>query len=163
MPVVFPWRRAGVVLAVCLLCVLAMRLEALAQATPIQISVGETTTFELDGNPSTGYSWVLADAHSSSVTVDMLGYAKPQLKPGERSLLGAPQKFQVLVTGVEAGNSHLVFHYVKAGEATPARTAAFDIEVLGSAPERDALNDEGRDLFSDPAETQDGGGSPDPF
>lgn len=105
---------------------------ALAQDVPVQVSVGDSATLQLDGNPSTGYSWVLASS-PKIVTVDLLGYAKRELAPGERPVLGAPQKFQVLVTGVAPGSATLVFQYVKAGGA-PAKTQEFAVEVVGEAP-----------------------------
>jgi predicted secreted protein len=157
----------GASLAVAVAGLLVIRHEALAQATPIQITVGDTTTLQLDGNSSTGYSWVLQDssrAYFAFVAVDVLGYAKPEIKPGERPLLGAAQKFQVLVTGIEAGHADLVFNYLKAGEKTPARTVAFAVEVLDDGtPERDARDTPRDDLFSNPGDEQDGGGNPDRF
>ena len=158
-------RCVGALLAVGLAGLMLIRHEARAQATPIQLTEGETTTLQLDGNPSTGYTWVLQDGRSASafVTVDLLGYAKPELKPGERPVLGAPQKFQVLVTGIEAGQTTLLFNYVRGGDPKPARTAEFAVEVLGNAaPERDAMGDS-RDLFPNPNDDEDGGGNPNPY
>jgi hypothetical protein len=161
------WRCVGALLAVGVLGVIVIRHEALAQVTPIQITVGDTVTLQLDGNPSTGYSWVLQDApreYFAFVSVDVLGYAKPALKPGERPVLGAAQKFQVLVTGIDAGHANLVFNYLKAGDPTPARTAEFAIEVLDDGTlERDASDSPRRDLFPNPSDEQDGGGNPIPF
>lgn len=167
MPVSALWRSLLALLAAGAFGALVIRHEAHAQTTPVQISVGETTTLQLDGNPSSGYAWVLQDApreYFAFVSVDVLGYAKPALKPGERPVLGAPQKFQVLVTGIDAGQANLVFAYLKAGDPTPARTAEFAIEVLDDGTlERDASDSPGRDLFSNPLDEQDGGGNPVPF
>lgn len=147
---------------------------ALAQATPIQLTAGESTTLVLDGNPSTGYTWALDGAVPKDVvTVDVLGYASPELKPGERPKLGAPQKFQVIVTGVNAGHADLVFRYVKAGTPQPARTQGFAIEVLEAAgdaaqkpgpeptpdPTADRPEDTRNDMFADPDSEEDGGGT----
>lgn len=126
---------------------------ALAQDTPVQVSVGDSATLQLDGNPSTGYSWILVGT-PKIVTVDLLGYAKRELAPGERPVLGAPQKFQVLVTGVAPGSATLVFQYVKAGGA-PAKTQEYAVEVVGNAPsaqpEEDAA-DPPQDEMKDPGE-----------
>lgn len=140
--------------------------RALAEDIPVQITVGDTATLQLDGNPSAGYRWVLNEPPPAGiVTVDMLGYATPELKPGERPLLGAPQKFQVLLTARDEGRAYLVFDYVKAGEASPAKTQAYKIEVLADASVTDNFSGDGsprsmsRDLFQDPDDEQDGGGN----
>lgn len=143
------------------------RYEALAQVAPIQITAGDTVTLELDGNPSTGYTWVLQSGqeHLSLITVQSLGYVKPASKPGTRPVLGAPQKFQVLVTALSAGQARLVFDYVKAGEAKPARTAEFAIEILDDAAsaQPDASDAERRDLFPDADDEVDAGGDPEAY
>ncbi|HEX2842453.1 protease inhibitor I42 family protein [Hyphomicrobium sp.] len=126
---------------------------AVDQQIPVQVSVGDSVTLQLDGNPSTGYSWVLVGT-PKIVAVDLLGYAKRELAPGERPVLGAPQKMQVLVTGVTPGSASLVFHYVKAG-AAPAKTQEYAVEVVGDAPsaqpQEDAA-DPSRDEMKDPGE-----------
>jgi inhibitor of cysteine peptidase len=104
----------------------------------LQVSVGASATLELDGNPSTGYSWVLdtgASANAELVTVADQGYAAAAAEPGKRPVLGAPKKQKFEVTGVAAGEAKLVFNYVKAGEDAPAKTAEYVVEVIGSDPE----------------------------
>jgi predicted secreted protein len=131
---------------------------ALAQATPIQITAGDTATLELDGNPSTGYAWVLQEPSSDYehvVGVEVLGYTKAKPKPGERPVLGAPQKFQVLLTGIAAGRVGLVFNYMKGGTPAPAKTQEFAVEVLdngapGQAPGGASGEDSSQDLFANP-------------
>jgi len=155
------------VLAVAAVAAVVMADDVLAQAEPIQITEGDTTTLQLDGNPSTGYSWVLQEEprdYSQFVSIDVLGYSKPEPKPGERPLLGAPKKFQVLVTGIAAGRAVLVFNYVKAGTPAPAKTQQFTIEVLDRASGGGAAgssdDDSRRDLFAKPdGDEQDGGGN----
>jgi predicted secreted protein len=107
---------------------------ALAQSEPRQVQVNESITVELDGNPSTGYHWELDDGASEDsnlVKVEDLGYAKRELKPGERPLLGAPSKYQFRVTGLEAGNVKLVFLYVKGKDTPPGKTQEIAVEVIG--------------------------------
>jgi predicted secreted protein len=160
-------RSIAAVLAVTAVAAIVIADEVLAQAGPIQITEGDTTTLQLDGNPSTGYSWVLQDeprAYSQFVSVEVLGYSKPEPKPGERPLLGAPKKFQVLVTGTAAGRAVLVFNYVKAGTPAPAKTQQFTIEVLdrasGGGASGASEEDSRRDLFAKPdGDEQDGGGN----
>jgi predicted secreted protein len=159
---------------------LAVPQTVLAQATPIQITVGETATLQLDGNPSTGYTWALDDvpaAYSNTVSVDVRGYGARDLKPGERPLLGAAQKFRVLLTGIAPGRASLVFKYVKGDTAAPATTKEFAVEVLDAAPKAapqevqeepiddptsDRPADSRDDLFADPQDNDDAGGNDDP-
>ena len=54
---------------------------------------------------------------------------------GARPVLGAPKKQKFEVTGVAAGEAKLVFNYVKSGDAAPAKTAEYVVEVIGSDPE----------------------------
>lgn len=100
----------------------------------LTVQVNESTTVELDGNPSTGYRWQLDDGASESanlVQVEDLGYAKRELKPGERPVLGAPSKYQFRVTGLEVGTAKLVFNYVRGQETAPGKTQTVSIEVMG--------------------------------
>jgi len=100
----------------------------------LSVPVSESTTVELDGNPSTGYRWELDDGASEGgelVKVEDLGYAKRELAPGERPLLGAPSKYQFRVTGLEAGSVKLVFNYVRSGDTAPGKTQEVAIEVVG--------------------------------
>ncbi len=101
-----------------------------------QVAVGATTTLELDGNPSTGYRWVLDVAASDNteiVTVEDAGYAKPNAEPGKRPVLGAPSKQRFQVTGVSPGEAMLVFYYVRSGDEAPSKTQEFLVEVIGGS------------------------------
>jgi predicted secreted protein len=137
-------------------CLSGLSYPSFAQDTRLQVSVGDTETVQLDGNPSTGYSWV-ADAVPKIVTVDLLGYAKPELAPGERPKLGAPQKFQALITGVAPGTATLVFKYVKGHGGLPAKTQEVAVEVVGEPPDpapaaHDPLERQPEDAMENPGE-----------
>jgi inhibitor of cysteine peptidase len=100
-----------------------------------QVAVGATTTIEIDGNPSTGYSWSLdagASENADLVTVTDAGYAAAEVEPGKRPVLGAPKKQKFEVTGVAPGEAKLVFGYARAG-GTPEKTQEFVVEVLGAS------------------------------
>jgi predicted secreted protein len=107
---------------------------AMAQSEPQQVQVNESITVELDGNPSTGYRWELDDGASEDsnlVKVEDLGYAKRELKPGERPLLGAPSKYQFRITGLEAGTAKRLFMYVRDKSTPPGKTQEVAVEVIG--------------------------------
>ena len=111
---------------------LAVPGHAANDETP-QVGVGATTTLELDGNPTTGYRWVLdaeASGNADLVAVEDGGYAAPEAEPGKRPVLGAPKKQRFLVTGVAPGEAMLVFRYVRSGDDAPAKTAEFLVEVI---------------------------------
>ncbi len=138
-----------------------------AQATPIQLTVGDTTTLLLDGNPSTGYVWEPENPKDAAGCVSLtdMRHIKKAPAAGERPVLGAPQKFQVLVTGQKPCTATLAFKYVRSGTAEPASRREFAIEVLGDAgnpaageaspdlapdPTSDPVTDGKDDLFADP-------------
>lgn len=74
------------------------------------IRVGNSYEFQLEGNPSTGYSWFFNGSKSSGldvVKIDDLGYGTPA------SLrLGAPAPYRFRLTCLKAGPAELVFDYV---------------------------------------------------
>jgi predicted secreted protein len=157
----------GLVLSAVVFAVLAVPGVAMAEDIPVQLSVGDTATLQLDGSASTGYSWQLkgpASEYRQVLNIQMIGYVKPALAPGERPLMGAPQKFQVVLTGTGAGRAYLVFNYVKTGDPAPAKTQAYKIEVLDDATVTDDEADDGspksmsRDLFPSSEDDRDAGG-----
>lgn len=119
--------------AVMLSFALAVMPLTCARADPLVVQLNEMTTVELDGNPSTGFRWefdATASENANLVGVEDLGYAKRELAPGQRPVLGAPSKYQFRVTGAEVGTAKLVFNYIKGGDA-PAKTQDVSIEVMG--------------------------------
>ncbi len=133
----YAWTRRSILVASVAFAAIRLAfapLGASAQSGPIEVGVGDTATIELDGNPSTGFRWVLDDGASESaglVRVEDLGYVKRELAAGERPVLGAPSKYQFLVTGLEAGSVKLVFTYVRGNDTAPAKTQEVPIEVVG--------------------------------
>lgn len=130
-----------------------------AQAVPIQLTVGDTTTLLLDGTPSTGARWVLEKPAAETarlVAVDVRGYVSKEPQPGERPAVGAQRTFQVLVTGIAPGKGLLAFKSVREGMPTPAARKEFAIEVLDEAVKAPAtddtpvLPDDARDPTSEP-------------
>ncbi len=131
------WTRracAAVRLTIVIVGLMLAPLTGWAQEGPVEVGVGDTAMIELDGNPSTGFRWVLDDAASQApelVRVEDLGYVKRELAAGERPVLGAPSKYQFRVTGLEAGSVKLAFMYVRGNDTAPAKTQEVGIEVVG--------------------------------
>lgn len=79
-------------------------------AAPRAKALGASWEYELEGNPSTGYTWRLDEAASTglaSVEVKALGY-----RENTTGLVGAPAQFVFRFTCVAPGDAHLVFAYV---------------------------------------------------
>lgn len=75
-------------------------------AAPLQ----GTWEFALDGNPSTGYRWMLDEAASDEagfLAVTLVGY-----KPVSTGRLGAPAPFVIRMQCKAEGEARLVFVYV---------------------------------------------------
>lgn len=72
--------------------------------------LGSSWEVEIEGNPSTGYRWLLDEARSTglaSVEVKALGY-----RDSATDLLGAPALYVFRLTCLAPGEAHLVFAYV---------------------------------------------------
>lgn len=96
------------------LAFLAMSLAgSLAEArTARDLRLGNSFEFQLEGNPSTGYKWVLNETTSSGldlVQVESLGYGPSDGKPG---MVGAPAPFKFRITCIKAGFADLFFDYI---------------------------------------------------
>lgn len=77
------------------------------------VKIGDTVTFELAGNPSTGYRWNLKEPKSTgldAVRVKAVGYKSTA--SGGRVVVGAPAPFLFQITCVKAGSAQLFFEYV---------------------------------------------------
>lgn len=103
----------------------------------LQVLVGASTTVELDGNPSTGYSWVLDESGSTNAELvrvdDLRSEAAAPAEPGKRPVLGAPKTQRFQVTGVVPGEATLKFDYVRGGQAEPAKSVEVVVEVIGGS------------------------------
>lgn len=87
------------------------------------LHVGETWTFELEGNPSTGYQWRVNKAASSGlglIRLDSVGYTADRKTKPERVGVSAPFKFRV--TGLKPGRARLVLDYSRPWERKPPNT-----------------------------------------
>lgn len=73
-------------------------------------ALGVSRDVEIEGNPSTGYSWTLDEAASTGLAgleIESLGY-----RANTTGLVGAPAPFVFRVTCRAPGEAHLVFAYV---------------------------------------------------
>lgn len=126
------WARAGLVAVAAMVAVTSVLPVLAANDEMAQVLIGATTTVQLDGNPSTGYSWSYDAAASEGadlVSVEDAGSSGPALEPGQRPVLGAPKKQSFRVTGVAEGAAKLVFRYARAG-GEAEKTQEIVVEVI---------------------------------
>ena len=84
----------------------------------------KTETIELEGNPTTGYTWVYSMSPEGVVAEVSNEYIPDQTAPG---VVGSGGKFVFTFEAVAAGEAELVFSYLRTWEGTiPAlRTAIY--------------------------------------
>jgi len=96
-----------------LLALMVLAASAPADArTTRNLRLGAPFEFLLEGNPSTGYKWVLNTSTSTGldvVKVESLGYGTGDSKPGR---VGARAPFKFRLTCLKAGFANLFFDYV---------------------------------------------------
>ncbi len=95
-------------------------------SVPIDVSVGQEFVIELEANPTTGYSWVIASPLEGKLVLEHTSYT-----PEEGPRLGAGGKEYWRFDGAAAGTVKLLFNYVRPWEkdAAPANTATFTVNV----------------------------------
>ncbi len=86
------------------------------------------TTIELEGNPSTGYTWVHEIADDTVVTID-----EDVQYLGKKGMVGAPSRFVYTIHSVKEGNTTITFEYKRPWEQERAETVrAYDVTVDGT-------------------------------
>lgn len=106
--------------------------EPAAPAEHITLRVGETSTISLEGNPTTGYTWNLAEPQKENAPVLVtLSYGRVPDEDEENPCCGAPCPTIVKMTGVHAGAASFTLEYKRVWETgTPAmRTRTFVVTV----------------------------------
>jgi inhibitor of cysteine peptidase len=90
----------------------------------VELGAGEEIELVLPGNPSTGYTWVVAEV---SPVLEMVG--EPEFQP-ESDLVGAPGEYRFRFVGREAGAVNLLLTYERPfEEAEPLDTFAIQVTV----------------------------------
>jgi len=94
----------------------------------IKINTGDTITQRLDGNASTGYSWMavvdnprILSVESAIITVNT-----------DAALMGAPNVFEFKVKGKSSGTTKIHFEYRRPWETNvaPKEIRIIEIEVM---------------------------------
>lgn len=103
-----------------------------APAEHITLRVGETSTISLEGNPTTGYTWNLAEPQKENAPVLVtMSYGRVPDEDEENPCCGAPCPTIVKMTGVHAGAASFTLEYKRVWETdTPAwKTRTFIVTV----------------------------------
>lgn len=116
-----------------MLAVAALSAETAAADTVEQknaeLKVGETQVLELNGNPTTGFCWMLAEAlpADSPVSVEIAYESAASRKP----LCGRGGVFKVSYTGVKPGETAVVLIYARPWEkdAYPSTKVNLTVKV----------------------------------
>lgn len=97
------------------------------KAQPVSLNVGDTLAVELDGNPTTGFLWLVADGVATNV-IAQEGNASFSPKA---DMPGSPGKVTLTFKAKTAGEQKLELVYKRPFEAgkPPAKTVSVDVRV----------------------------------
>ena len=96
-------------------------------SSPVDVSVDDTFTIELEANPSTGYTWELAGPLDDKVVVSL----GSDHQAGEGSGVGVPGQQLFSFKAVGKGSTTIALQYVRPWETgvSPAQTSDFTVNV----------------------------------
>jgi inhibitor of cysteine peptidase len=99
-----------------------------ATQKPIMLKVGQTSKIKLVSNPTTGYSWQIAQPldKKDPITLEKTGFLKPKSK-----LIGAPTTQFWVFTGKKRGTVQITLEYKRPWETEtpPVETKTFTFQV----------------------------------
>ena len=85
----------------------------------------DKTTLELNGNPTTGYTWLYSIGDETIISVD-----EDVKYLGAKGVMGSPSKFTYTIKSLKAGNTSLKFEYKRPWEEKEAEEVRFyDVKV----------------------------------
>jgi inhibitor of cysteine peptidase len=90
------------------------------------IKIGESITHELDGNPTTGYTWQYKAENPEIVKI-----SEEIVSENKDGMAGTPSKFKYKIEGVKRGSTQILFTYQRSWEkdVAPAQTDTLNINV----------------------------------
>lgn len=104
----------------------------IAKAEPVKAVTGKPIVLRMDGNPTTGYSWLLNEKKSrglSAIRVRVLGWSDP-LSGKNSTAVGESKIFSVEVAPVRPEIVVLVYEYRRIWEEKPAaKQKTFEIRI----------------------------------
>lgn len=97
-------------------------------ATPVELTVGQSMTVTLPGNPTTGFMWSVAESADVVQVEVALEKVAPRSGP---PLCGSPRATVATFTGLKAGQGTVTLIYARPWEkdTPPAQTRIFTVNV----------------------------------
>ncbi len=90
------------------------------------IKVGESITHELEGNPSTGYTW-----QYKAETPEIIKITEEIVSENKEGMVGTPSKFKYIIEGLKTGSTQIIFTYQRSWETDvpPAQSDTLTVNV----------------------------------
>ena len=114
------------IIAVALGCA-AVAEDAVKETFTVYPPVKAYAVFELDGNPTTGFSWTAFPVKDGIVEISEAEYEENDNKDG---LVGVGGVYRFKVTAVTAGETIVLFHYARPWETQDIITKPYLVMVL---------------------------------
>ncbi len=92
----------------------------------VSLQAGDNLVIELEGNPSTGYSWETASQNLK--TLKQAG--EPEIKAADQKLIGAPQMILLHFTATNAGQETLKLVYHRSWEKNTEPAKTFEVNII---------------------------------
>lgn len=103
--------------------------DASASGTPIDINVGDLLVFAMHGNPTAGYSWLLADESAGAVLEEIEGVEYVP-DPVDAGIVGGGGTFFFRYKVISPGVQTLGFEYRRSWEdGSPEETVSFVVSA----------------------------------
>jgi len=108
------------------------------QSDPIEVEAGLEFAIVLKSNPTTGYSWQLAEPLDEDI-VELVSseFEKKTPEAGEEEIVGAPGEEVWTFEAIGEGNTEIELEYVRPWETDtpPEETKTFEVEVKPAGEE----------------------------
>ncbi|MCP9756693.1 hypothetical protein EGI26_16120 [Lacihabitans sp. CCS-44] len=90
------------------------------------IKIGQSITHELEGNPTTGYTWQYKAENPEIVKI-----SEEIVSENKEGMVGTPSKFKYRIEGVSAGSTQIIFTYRRSWETDvpPAQSDTLTVNV----------------------------------
>ena len=113
-------------LAIALIIIMTWSCQQKPKLMGTTIKIGESITHELDGNPTTGYTWQYKAEKPEIVKI-----TEEIVSENKDGMVGTPSKFKYKIEGVKIGSTQILFTYQRSWEkdVAPAQTDTLKINV----------------------------------
>lgn len=99
-------------------------------AVSVEVRVGEHASVLLNGNPTTGYLWEVADKQGDAATAETRILPPAQMKEDEPPLCGGPAPTELTFTGVKPGKTTVTMEYKRPWEKDEPAQKSLKFEVI---------------------------------